>query len=135
MLKKRILCDHCGGEYDVTAYAEFTVCPYCDSRMEFEGFRYRRIDYSRSDWSWVEKWTDCPKCQSYNMIYSNEKQCFVCLDCGYEMTEEWLKRSVLWYCDKCGAYMNIQRGFNTNSGSWKCKNCGYDNDVSEDNII
>ena len=135
MLKKTILCDSCGGEYDVTAYAEFTVCPYCGSRRDFEGFKYKRIDYSRSDWAWVERITDCPKCRSYNMIYSDEKNCFVCLDCRYEMTEEWLSRSVLWHCDECGVYMNIQKGFDTSSGSWKCTNCHFENDVTEDNIL
>ncbi|MBQ4541364.1 MAG: Sec23/Sec24 zinc finger-containing protein [Clostridia bacterium] len=40
-----------------------------------------------------------------------------------------------WYCDECGAYMNRQRGFTTRSGMWKCVICGYNNDVTEDNIV
>ena len=39
-----------------------------------------------------------------------------------------------WYCDECGAYMNSQPGFTTEDDEWKCTECGYVNDVSEDNI-
>ena len=35
----------------------------------------------------------------------------------------------------CDAHLNKQSGFNTYSGSWICEECGYDNDVSEDNIL
>ena len=40
-----------------------------------------------------------------------------------------------WYCDECDTYMNSQPGFTTSSGEWTCTECGYVNDVSEDNII
>ena len=40
-----------------------------------------------------------------------------------------------WYCDNCDEYMNYQTGFSTSSGEWTCTKCGYDNDVSNDNII
>lgn len=39
-----------------------------------------------------------------------------------------------WYCDECGAHMNIQPGFTTADDSWECTECGCLNDVSEDNI-
>ena len=39
-----------------------------------------------------------------------------------------------WYCDECGAYMNSQPGFTTEDDEWECTECGYVNDVSEDNI-
>ena len=39
-----------------------------------------------------------------------------------------------WYCDKCGCYMNDQEGFDTSTGRWICAECGYENDVSENNI-
>ena len=39
-----------------------------------------------------------------------------------------------WYCDSCGDHMNEQEGFNTHSGSWICKKCGYINDVTKDNL-
>lgn len=40
-----------------------------------------------------------------------------------------------WYCDNCDAHLNKQTGFNTYSGSWTCEECGYNNDVSDDNIL
>ena len=39
-----------------------------------------------------------------------------------------------WYCDSCNAYMNSQSGFNRRGGYWKCKECGYSNDVTNGNI-
>lgn len=135
MIEKTIICPHCGAEYKVTHYCTISRCPYCDSEEEFEGFRYKKIDYNHSNYTHLEYWTDCPRCNSPNMAYSQDKGCWHCFDCGYEMSQEWLERSVLWFCDKCDAYMNIQRGFSTYTGSWKCTNCGYDNDVTEDNII
>lgn len=40
-----------------------------------------------------------------------------------------------WYCDSCDAHLNQQTGFTTMSGTWTCTKCGYDNDVTEDNIL
>ena len=39
-----------------------------------------------------------------------------------------------WYCDGCHSVLNEQDGFNTCSGRWVCTECGYDNDVPEDNL-
>ena len=41
---------------------------------------------------------------------------------------------VNWYCDNCGAHMNNQVGFTTKNGRYTCKICGYNNDVSPNNI-
>ena len=41
---------------------------------------------------------------------------------------------ITWYCDGCYAVLNNQPGFNTYSGQWECTECGYDNDVTEDNV-
>lgn len=35
----------------------------------------------------------------------------------------------------CGRFLNVQPGFLTLSGAWKCVACGFANDVSKDNII
>ena len=40
-----------------------------------------------------------------------------------------------WYCDSCDANLNRQRGFSTASGIWICQECGYENNVTKDNII
>ena len=42
---------------------------------------------------------------------------------------------VTWYCDGCDAELNRQSGFSTESGTWVCEECGYENDVTEDNIL
>lgn len=39
-----------------------------------------------------------------------------------------------WYCDGCGCEMNSQEGFTTTTGTWKCAEWGYQNDVSNANI-
>ena len=40
-----------------------------------------------------------------------------------------------WYCDGCDAHLNRQDGFTTATGSWTCTECGYENDVTDDNIL
>ena len=44
-------------------------------------------------------------------------------------------RNCEWYCDNCDAHLNYQLGFSAHTGSWTCAECGYVNDVSEDNIL
>ena len=44
-------------------------------------------------------------------------------------------RNCEWYCDNCDAHLNNQSGFTAALGSWKCSECGYVNDVTEDNIL
>ncbi|MGN0441150.1 MAG: hypothetical protein ACI4FO_00445 [Acutalibacteraceae bacterium] len=39
-----------------------------------------------------------------------------------------------WYCDECGALLNAQPGFTTESDEWTCADCGAENDVSYSNI-
>ena len=41
---------------------------------------------------------------------------------------------VTWYCDGCNSVLNDQPGFNTSSARWTCTECGYDNDVTFDNV-
>ena len=43
--------------------------------------------------------------------------------------------NVDWYCDRCNAYLNSQENFNDHKYIWKCKNCGYKNSISWDNIV
>ena len=44
-------------------------------------------------------------------------------------------RDCEWYCDNCDAHLNNQSGFSTFSGSWTCTECGWNNDVTDDNIL
>lgn len=39
-----------------------------------------------------------------------------------------------WYCDKCGAHLNEQEGFDDHLDEWKCTKCGYVNHIGMDNI-
>ena len=40
-----------------------------------------------------------------------------------------------WWCDNCGSYLNNQPGFDDHKYLWKCKNCGYKNSLSWDNVF
>ena len=46
-----------------------------------------------------------------------------------------IDRSCNWFCDRCGAKLNDQKGFTAEENSWTCHKCGIVNDVSENNII
>jgi DNA-directed RNA polymerase subunit RPC12/RpoP len=39
-----------------------------------------------------------------------------------------------WWCDRCGAQLNNQFGFDDNKYTWKCTECGHKNSISRDNI-
>ncbi|HEM3671965.1 TPA: Sec23/Sec24 zinc finger-containing protein [Streptococcus suis] len=39
-----------------------------------------------------------------------------------------------WYCDHCGAHLNVQSGFDDNKYIWKCEECGRKSSISHDNI-
>ena len=41
---------------------------------------------------------------------------------------------ITWYCDGCNAVLNEQRGFSTENGTWECTECGFENDVTSDNV-
>ena len=40
-----------------------------------------------------------------------------------------------YFCDNCDVYLNDQPGFTAITGQWVCSNCGYENDVSENNTF
>lgn len=39
-----------------------------------------------------------------------------------------------WWCDRCGAYLNSQIGFDDHKYTWKCTECEHKNSISRDNI-
>lgn len=41
---------------------------------------------------------------------------------------------IAWFCDRCGAYLNIQPDFDDHKYIWKCSECGFKNSISSDNI-
>lgn len=40
-----------------------------------------------------------------------------------------------WYCDYCGAYLNMQTDFSDNKYIWKSEECGRKSSISSDNIF
>lgn len=128
MIKK---CDSCGAKIEIQTYRKFVYCPFCRSKTRFEGFDYQDIDWTKSIYSGVKKWSDCPACRSRNMYLNPDNKKWRCPDCGYGVYENELKESILWFCDGCDAYMNVQSGFSSDAGKWKCTECGFENDVDE----
>lgn len=39
-----------------------------------------------------------------------------------------------WYCDNCGALLNVQKNFSDSHYLWKCTECGYKTSISLSNI-
>lgn len=39
-----------------------------------------------------------------------------------------------WHCDRCGAGLNAQTGFDDHRYTWKCEECGHKNSISSDNV-
>lgn len=128
-------CKKCGDNFQIDSYRRFIECPACKDKTEFNGFNYMDIDWSSSAYSSVEWWTDCPVCRSPNMYLGAEGKKWKCPDCGYTLGKDEKDNTVFWFCDECDAYLNIQQNFNTDKGTWKCTECDFVNDVSEDNII
>lgn len=43
--------------------------------------------------------------------------------------------NITWYCDGCNSVLNGQDGFNTDCGNWTCTECGFVNDVTDNNVF
>lgn len=136
MVPKIITCKNCSAEIQVKTWKRYVVCPYCNTHIPFEGFDYRRIDWSESMYAHVKKWTDCPACHSPNMYLGPSGRKWKCPDCGYVQGRfDRNPFSVLWFCDECEAYLNIQPGFTTKNRNWKCTECRHISNVTRQNII
>ncbi|WP_044936621.1 Sec23/Sec24 zinc finger-containing protein [Pseudobutyrivibrio sp. LB2011] len=135
MVPTQITCKSCNAQICIDTYRKFTICPYCNTKIPFEGFEYETIDWTGSMYAHVKKWTDCPACRSKNMYLGPMKRIWKCPDCGYSMKRKLFDNSVLWFCDECETFLNIQKNFNTSTNQWKCTVCGAINDVSKDNIL
>ena len=134
MIPRIVYCGYCGAQNTVKTWRKFTVCPYCGSRTPFSGFEYRQIDPYSSMYANVKYWMDCPACRSKNMYRGTMNLKWKCPDCGYSISEIERLTGVLWFCDDCEAYLNVQPGFTTHNKVWKCTECGYVSDVTINNI-
>ena len=135
MIPQMVYCDACGADFYIENYRNYVICPLCGTRFDLDSFGYPEIDWNKRKYHGVKKWTNCPACLSPNMYLDAKSLIWKCPDCDYTMSDESLKNSILWFCDHCETFMNVQEGFNTKSGRWKCTICGHDNDVTEKNII
>jgi isocitrate dehydrogenase len=56
MIPKLIKCDGCGYDIEVGTYRKFVKCPACEAKKDFDGFEYREIDWSGSEYANVKSW-------------------------------------------------------------------------------
>ena len=134
MVPSMVKCSYCGAEIEVNSYRKFVKCPYCGIETPFDGFKYQVIDWKSSMYSAVKLWTDCPVCRSPNMHLGPEKRAWRCPDCGYVWRNKDKRRGILWFCDRCETYLNIQSGFTTKNKTWKCSECSHINSVTKKDI-
>ena len=135
MVPTTVECAYCGAPLEVKTNRKFVLCHYCGMKTPFEGFEYKYIDWRNSIYAAIKLWTDCPACDSPNMYLGAERRGWRCPDCGYIWTEKERRHGVLWYCDECDAYLNVQEGFSTKRKAWKCTECGYVNGLTRKDIL
>lgn len=83
----------------------------------------------------IRKWMFCPSCQKGKMTINKKSTLWTCEDCGYKLSaDEFEDDYVFWFCDECSSYLNNQKGFDRNASRHICRNCGYENDTTFDNI-
>ncbi len=44
-------------------------------------------------------------------------------------------KDVMWFCDGCGDSLNMQEGYTDTQGKWKCTICGFENIISDEEIL
>lgn len=77
---------------------------------------------------------ECPACYQ-KLLFDKEKKAWCCANCKYELLEEdFLDDFVFWFCDGCGTYLNVQDSFDRKGTTWSCTKCGYENDITFNNI-
>ena len=83
----------------------------------------------------IKKWMFCPVCKKGKMIIAKKLNLWICEDCNYQLSnKEFENNYVFWFCDECESYLNNQDGFDITSNKHICRNCGYENDTTENNI-
>ena len=83
----------------------------------------------------VKKWMFCPNCHEGKMTIDKKSTVWICVDCGYQLSaDEFEDNYVFWFCDNCDEYLNNQEGFDRSADRHICRNCGYENDTTLNNI-
>ena len=76
----------------------------------------------------------CPACE-HIMSLEKKEDIWQCKNCAYSISNKEVRDGVVfWYCDKCEAFLNIQKGFSTNKEIWVCTDCGHENEVYDMNM-
>ena len=83
----------------------------------------------------IKKWMFCPACHNGKMTINKKSTLWTCEKCGYKLSADEFKDDyVFWFCDECGAYLNIQAGFDRTATQHICVECGYENDINSDKL-
>ncbi len=84
----------------------------------------------------IKRWMFCPACKQGKMRIDKKSTVWTCEDCGYTLSaDEFEDDYVFWFCDECDTYLNNQEGFDRKATRHICRQCGYENDTTTDNII
>ena len=79
----------------------------------------------------------CPNCEA-NLTkqkgYDNTLPYWVCLGCGEMLINPDVDSDIAWICDQCGSMLNIQKGFREDCGEWKCTECGFVNQINNQEL-
>jgi Primosomal protein N'' (replication factor Y) - superfamily II helicase len=83
----------------------------------------------------IKKKMECPACRNHIMRVNKMTGEWKCEFCGYHFSiEEFESGMVFWFCDGCESFLNNQDGFSDKKRFFVCRQCGYMNELTEDNI-
>jgi len=136
MNKRSFNCPGCGKEIKMYSYSSFIICPECKTRIEVKNDIYDIDPCLSMTRTKAKKRRDCPVCRKYRSMQLNEKKTkWQCDFCKYDIPVKEIKKVVFWFCDSCDAFLNVQPGFNDDLKKYICCHCGFENDLSDDNIF
>lgn len=91
---------------------------------------------------WYEYCKNCGANLRLQKGYNNDLPYWECKGCGEMLINNEAPdyiSDIVWRCDKCNAYLNIQEQdgvrFSDDCGDWKCTDCGFENRIDESQIF
>lgn len=81
----------------------------------------------------------CPNCNANLTLqreYNNDLPYWICKGCGEMLINPDVdaEDNVAWFCDQCESILNVQTGFNSQCGEWRCTVCSFLNKIDERNV-